>query len=112
MMGLIIGFLVVEFNVKLQVFNQNEEGEGFFLSQFNLVLNIGYFLFDQFVIGIGMDYIFSVIQELSEDCNEDSNLLFGFFLCYYVFVGDDMVVFFQIDFGFGNVMDNQVVGGE
>ncbi len=110
--GSTIGFSVAESNVKLQASNQNEEGEGPSSSQFNLAPNIGYFLLDQFAIGIGMDYTFSAIQEPSEDRNEDSNLLSGPFLRYYVPVGDDMAVFFQTDFGFGNATDNQVVAGE
>ena len=112
LIGSTIGLSVAESNVKLQASSQNEEGDGPSSSQFNLAPNVGYFVVDQFALGIGMDYTFSAIKEPSEDRNEDSNLLFGPFLRYYVPVGDDMAVFLQTDFGFGNATDDQMISGE
>ncbi|MEL7424894.1 MAG: outer membrane beta-barrel protein [Bacteroidota bacterium] len=112
LIGSTIGLSVAQSNVKLQASSQKEEGEGPSSTQFNIAPNLGYFIIDQFAIGIAMDYTFSAIQEPNQDRNEDSNLLFGPFLRYYVPVGDDMAVFMQTDFGFGNATDNQLIDGE
>ena len=99
-------------NVQLEATNQNESGDGPSSSQFTLAPHVGYFIIDQFALGIGMDYTFSVIEEPNADRNEDSNLLFGPFMRYYLPLDDDMALFFQTDFGFGNATDDLVIAGE
>lgn len=112
MVGSTLGLSVAESSVTLEASTQNEEGEGPSSSQFNLAPNVGYFVMDYFALGIGMDYTFSAIEEPDADRNEDSNLLFGPFLRYYFPLDDDMAVFLQTDFGFGNASDDQVIAGQ
>jgi hypothetical protein len=79
-------------------------------SQWNVAPSVGYFLFDHFALGIGMDYTSSSEQNEGEEATNDNDLLFGPFLRYYIPFGDK-AIFLQGNFGFGNSTDNLVLGG-
>lgn len=88
------------------------EGEGPKSFQWNIAPHIGYFLFDNFTLGIGLDYTFSREQQPNEDKNDDSDLLFGPFGRFYVPFGGDKAVFLEGNFGFGTSSDNLIINGE
>lgn len=79
-------------------------------TQWNVAPSIGYFLFDHFVLGIGMDYTSSSEKNEGEETTRDNDLLFGPFARYYVPFGDK-AFFLQANFGFGNSTDNLILGG-
>jgi hypothetical protein len=87
-------------------------GEGPESFQWNLAPHIGYFLFDNFALGIGLDYTFSREKQPNQDKNDDSDLLFGPFGRYYVPFGGDKAVFLEGNFGFGTSSDDLIIGGE
>lgn len=78
--------------------------------QWNVNPHIGYFLFDQFSLGIGLDYTFSREKQPGADKTEDSDLLFGPFARIYLPVGEDQAFFVEGNFGFGNSNDNLIIG--
>lgn len=112
MIGSTIGFSVAQSSIKFQSTNTDDEGDGPSSAQFTMAPNVGYFPLDNFVMGLGMNYTFSSIDEPNQDRNEDSNLLFGPFFRYYLPFNDDTALFFQTDFGFGNASDDLLVGGQ
>jgi len=79
-------------------------------TQWNVSPSIGYFLFDNFTLGIGLDYTSSSETRAGEDKTKDADLLFGPFARYYFPFGDK-AIFLQSNFGFGNSSDNLTVGG-
>lgn len=79
-------------------------------TQWNIAPSIGYFLFNNFTLGIGMDYTSSTETRAGEEKTKDSDLLFGPFARYY-FPFDDKAIFLQANFGFGNSADNLTVAG-
>ena len=87
------------------------KGEGPESFQWNLAPHIGYFLFDNFNLGIGLDYTFSREKQPNADKNDDSDLLFGPFGRYYVPFGGDKAVFLEGNFGFGTSSDALIVDG-
>lgn len=70
--------------------------------QVNLNPNIGYFLLDDFALGIGMDYTYSFQRDADNNRRTDSDFLFGPFMRYYLPVQESMAFFGVLDFGFGN----------
>ncbi|MBL7828411.1 MAG: outer membrane beta-barrel protein [Saprospiraceae bacterium] len=78
-------------------------------TQWNIAPSIGYFLFDNFTLGIGMDYTSSSEKRVGEEKTKDADLLFGPFARYY-FPFDDKAIFLQANFGFGNSSDNLTIG--
>lgn len=79
-------------------------------TQWNVSPYIGYFLFNNFTLGIGLDYTSSSETRAGEEKTKDSDLLFGPFARYYI-PFDDKAIFLQGNFGFGNSADNLTVGG-
>ncbi|MBN8677117.1 MAG: outer membrane beta-barrel protein [Chitinophagales bacterium] len=79
-------------------------------TQWNVSPYIGYFLFDNFTLGIGLDYTSSSETRAGEEKTKDSDLLFGPFTRYYIPFGDK-ALFLQGNFGFGNSSDNLTVNG-
>lgn len=80
-------------------------------TQWNIAPSIGYFLFNNFTLGIGLDYTSSTETRAGEDKTKDSDLLFGPFARYYFPFGDK-AIFLQGNFGFGNSADNLTIGTE
>lgn len=89
-----------------------QKGEGPESFQWNIAPHIGYFLFNNFTLGIGLDYTFSREKQPNEDKNDDSDLLFGPFGRFYVPFGGDKAVFLEGNFGFGTSSDDLIVDGE
>lgn len=108
--GSTLGFSSADSKVK-QILNGAEQtNTGPVSLQLNFSPNIGYFLADDFVLGIGMDYTFGRFEEPSRDRTEDSNLLFGPFFRYYYDLGENMAFFAEMDLGFGNSSNDQFIG--
>ena len=80
-------------------------------TQWNIAPSVGYFLFNNFTLGIGLDYTSSTETRAGEDQTKDSDLLFGPFARYYFPFGDK-AIFLQGNFGFGNSADNLTIGTE
>lgn len=80
-------------------------------TQWNIAPSIGYFLFNNFTLGIGLDYTSSTETRAGEGKTKDSDLLFGPFARYYFPFGDK-AIFLQGNFGFGNSADNLTIGTE
>ena len=112
MIGASLGFSVAESNVTLQSGVANEKGQGPSSSQFNIAPSVGYFIVDDFALGIGMDYTYSSIQNPNEEKKDGSNLLFGPFMRYYFPVDEDIAIFLVTNFGFGNSSNTQEIAGQ
>lgn len=108
--GSTIGFSTAQSNFEIDNNNQQIEGRGIRSSQFNIAPAIGYFLADNFAMGIGLGYTSSITREPESildpnseiDRQEDSDLLFGPFARYYLSLGDDKAFFLEANFGVGS----------
>jgi len=118
MMGGTLGFSTANSTVEIENTGQSVSNEGTRATQFNISPRIGYFVADNFAIGIGLDYTLNEIREpvdLSDPNTEyetefDSDLLFGPFARYYIPIGTDKAFFLQANFGFGSSEDQIQVG--
>ena len=108
--GSTIGISANDSKVSVRTNAVDQEGEGPSAFQLNFAPKVGYFLIDHLALGMGLDYTFSRVENPSQDKTDDSDLLFGPFVRYYVLVGDDMAFFVETDFGFGNSSDQQYIG--
>ena len=81
-------------------------------SQINIAPSVGYFILDDFAIGISMDYTFNNVVEEGEEKVKDSDLLFGPFARYYLPLGDDMAFILEANVGFGNATDVANINGD
>lgn len=88
------------------------KGEGPESFQWNIAPHVGYFLFENFTLGVGLDYTFSREQQPNEDKNDDTDLLFGPFGRYYIPFGGDKAVFLEGNFGFGTSSDDLIINGQ
>lgn len=107
-LGTAVGFSSNTSNIS-QSSGQGEGPESF---QWNIAPHVGYFLFDNFAIGVGLDYTFSREKQPNADKNDDSDLLFGPFGRFYVPFGGDKAVFLEGNFGFGTSSDNLIINGQ
>ena len=110
--GSSFGFSSATSNIIQESVGGTDEGEGPSSIQLSISPKIGYFVQDELAVGIGLDYTFSEVREPNEDRRTDSDLLFGPFARYYLPVGEDVAVFLEANFGFGNATDNLNIGGE
>ncbi|HKK74053.1 MAG TPA: outer membrane beta-barrel protein [Saprospiraceae bacterium] len=109
-MGSTIGFSTAQSNFEIDDNNQQIEGRGTRSSQFNIAPAIGYFLTDNFAMGVGLDYTSNITREPESildpesevDRQEDSDLLFGPFARYYLPIGEDKAFFLETTFGIGS----------
>ncbi|HAD13370.1 MAG TPA: hypothetical protein DCF33_13145 [Saprospirales bacterium] len=108
MLGSAVGFATN--SSKTSFSTPGTEGEEPQNTQWNVSPYIGYFLFDNFTLGIGLDYTSSSETRAGEEKTKDSDLLFGPFTRYYLPFGDK-ALFLQGNFGFGNSSDNLTVDG-
>ncbi|MBL7802351.1 MAG: outer membrane beta-barrel protein [Saprospiraceae bacterium] len=111
LIGSTVGFSSNESRLKSSTQSGSAEGEGPYSLQWNLNPHIGYFLLDNFNLGIGLDYTFSREKQPNADKTDDSDLLFGPFARLYLPLGDDQAFFLEGNFGFGNSSDNLIIGG-
>ena len=112
LIGTALGFSTNTSKIAYSSPNIEDEGEGPSSTQLTIAPRIGYFLFDNFTLGVGLDYTMSKTEEPNADKNEDSDLLFGPFSRYYLPFGGDKAFFVEGNFGFGNSSDNIIIGGQ
>jgi hypothetical protein len=108
----IVGTSVGLSSANSNIIQDDAEGEGPQSSQFSISPKVGYFIMDNLAIGIGLDYTRSLVKEPNEDRNLDSDLLFGPYARYYLPLADDVALFIEGSFGFGNSTSNLLIGGE
>jgi len=84
--------------------------EGSTAAQFNITPSIGYFLANNFTLGIGMDYTYNSIERPNEEKASDSDLLFGPFARYYVPLDNNMAFFIEGTMGFGSSDEESNIG--
>jgi hypothetical protein len=106
MVGSTIGFSTANSKVTIG----DNEGEGLSAQQVNIAPAIGFFVLDNFALGLGADYTLNSVTEPGQDKTTDSDLLFGPFARYYFPMGDNVALFMVANFGFGNSTDEQIVG--
>lgn len=112
MMGSTIGFSSANSKITQDDGSGDVETVNPASTQFNIAPSIGYFLLDDFALGIGLDYTANRVDRgEGSDNNLDSDLLFGPFARYYLPLADDMAFFLEANFGFGNSSDNIEIGG-
>lgn len=110
MIGSTVGFSTSKSNVSFNSTNVDEEGEGNSGIQFNIAPKIGYFVIDNLALGLGMDYTFSRVKEPNQDESTDADLLFGPFGRFFLPLDDDISLFVEGTFGYGNSSDDLLVG--
>lgn len=106
MVGSTVGFSTANSKVTIG----DVENEGLTAQQINVAPAIGYFVLDNFALGLGADFTLNSVTEPGQDKTTDSDLLFGPFARYYFPMGDNVALFFVTNFGFGNSTDEQIVG--
>jgi len=90
----------------------NSDGDRPSSTQFSVSPKLGYFVVDNLALGMGLDYTFSEVKEPNENRTKDSDLLFGPFARFYLPLGEDIAVFVEGNFGFGNSSDIMDFNGE
>lgn len=108
--GSTIGFSTADSKISLESSTGMNESENPVSTQFNIAPRVGYFLLQDFSLGIGLDYTLNTIREPNEDKRDDSNLLFGPYARYYFQVGNNTAFFAEANFGYGTSSDNQTIG--
>ena len=109
-LGSTLGFSSSNSKVSLLSTNVDEKGNGPSSLQISVAPKVGYFLLDNFALGLGMDFTFSSLKEPNADRTDDSDLLFGPFFRYYFPIETDIAFFAETNFGFGNSSDDQFIG--
>ncbi|WP_373548250.1 hypothetical protein [Haliscomenobacter sp.] len=110
MIGSSMGFSISKSSIDVQSNTGSVQGDGGRASQFNLSPSIGYFLGQNFVMGIGMDWLRTTSTagvDLGDATvppvrSENDNLLFGPFVRYYIPSGENKAYFLDATIGFGN----------
>lgn len=106
----IIGSLVGFSTANSKVSTGGVETNGLSAYQFSVTPDVGYFFADNLAAGLGIDFTRSRIQQPDLDETDDSDLLFGPFLRYYLPMQDYTAFFLTANFGFGNSTDVQWIG--
>lgn len=115
-----VGFSNAKSSVDVQSASGSIKGDGGSSYQFNLSPGIGYFLADNFVLGVGLDWIKTNsktgvdLSGATTDAQEsdNNNVLFGPFLRYFIPAGDDKAFFIGTTAGFGNSKNQFTSGGK
>jgi outer membrane protein W len=115
-----VGFSSAKSSVDVQSASGSIKGDGGSSYQFNLAPGIGYFLADNFVLGVGLDWIKTNsktgvdLSGATTDAQEsdNNNVLFGPFLRYFIPAGDDKAFFIGTTVGFGNSKNQFTSGGK
>jgi len=108
--GSTLGFSTSASEVRLNSAQGEKEGQGPSSLQINFAPDLGYFIQDNFALGLAMDFTFSSLEEPNSDRTDNSNLLFGPFARYYFPMEDQTAFFIEGNFGFGNSSDDQLIG--
>ncbi len=118
MMGGTLGFSTADSNVEIDTDGVTVDNQGTRSTQFNISPRIGYFITNNFALGIGMDYTLNRLREPNDlsdpdtdyDTEYDSDLLFGPFGRVYFPIAQDKAFFLQGNFGFGSSQDRIRIG--
>ncbi len=107
--GSTVGFSTANSTIIQEATGGIKSEESPYSTQINIAPSVGYFLFDNFGLGIRMDYTLNRVEEANNEFTEDSDVLFGPFARYYLPVSgsNDMFLFLEAGFGFGNARDIQ-----
>jgi len=107
LLGSTIGFSAASSNITQEATGGVSTEESPNSTRINFAPSVGYFLFDDFALGIRMDYTLNRVEEANNDFTEDSDVLFGPFARYYLPITEtnDMYLFAEAGFGFGNARD-------
>ncbi len=108
-LGSTVGFSTASNKITQETTGGVKSEESPYSTQLNIAPSVGYFLFDNFALGIRMDYTLNRVEETNNDYTEDSDVLFGPFARFYlpVTTNNDMYLFGEAGFGFGNSRDVQ-----
>ncbi len=106
-LGSTVGFSTAHSNITQEATGGISNEESPYSTQVNIAPSVGYFLFDNFALGIRMDYTMSRVEEANDEFTEDSDVLFGPFSRFYLPLteSNDMYLFAEAGFGFGNSRD-------
>lgn len=106
-LGSTVGFSTAHSNITQEATGGVNSEESPYSTQINIAPSVGYFLFDNFALGIRMDYTLNRVEESNNNYTEDSDVLFGPFARFYLPVTEDndMYLFAEAGFGFGNSRD-------
>jgi hypothetical protein len=116
--GTRLGFSSAKSTVDVQAATGSIKGDGGSSYQLNIAPGIGYFLTNNFVLGVGMDLIRTNSKSgvdltggtsTSQESN-NNNVLFGPFIRYFIPFSDDKAFFIGSTLGFGN-SKNQFTAG-
>ena len=119
-MGSRIGFSTAKSTIEVESSTGSSvKGDGGSSTQFNLAPAIGYFFANNFVMGIGLDWLKTSsstgvdVSGGSAPSQESSNtnVLFGPFIRYFIPTGEDKAFFIGSSVGFGNAK-NQFTGSD
>lgn len=113
-LGTRLGFSTATTDVKVEGTSTGAGGNTSL--QLNISPSIGYFFADNFNAGLGMDYLLVGSDDKSNssggtDKSNDSRLLFGPYLRYYIPIGDDQAFFIGGVSGFGRSKTQITVDG-
>ena len=108
--GTRIGFSSAKSSVDVQSATGSIKGDGGSSYQWNLSPGIGYFLANNFALGIGLDWIKTNSKAgvdltsgaASSQESDNNNILFGPFARYFIPIGEDKAFFIGSTVGFGN----------
>jgi outer membrane protein W len=114
-----IGFSTAKSSIEVQSTTGTIKGDGGSSSQFNLAPAIGYFFAENFVFGVGMDWLRTSSKTgvdvsgggAAPQESRNNNVLFGPFARYFFPTGDDKAFFLGSSVSFGN-SDNVFTGSD
>ena len=116
--GTRLGFSSAKSSVDVQSASGSIKGDGGSSYQLNVAPGIGYFVANNFVIGVGMDLIRTNSKTgvdlaggtATPQESSNNNALFGPFVRYFIPFGDDKAFFIGSTVGFGNSKNQFTTG--
>lgn len=118
-MGGTFGFSTATSEVEVKSEGNVSRGEGTKSTQFNVAPAIGYFVLNNWAVGVGLDYTLNRSKrpenvfdpDTDYDTSYDSDLLFGPFTRLYLPIGKEKAFFVEGAVGFGSSRDEIEVDG-
>lgn len=117
--GTRLGFSTAKSTIDVTTDTGNIKGDGGSSMQLNVSPALGYFLFNNFVMGVGMDWL-RTSSKTGVDVSggtappqesSNNNVLFGPFVRYFLPIGNNQAFFIGSTLGFGN-SKNQYTGSD
>ncbi|RME99416.1 MAG: hypothetical protein D6772_07760 [Bacteroidetes bacterium] len=121
MIGTTLGFSTASSETEINSQSQDIKSQNTEALQLSFTPKLGYFVMDNWTLGLAVDYTLSRLEEpinvLDPDTefniSYDSDLLFGPFTRFYFLFGEDKALFIESTLGFGSSRNQiQVDGGE